>query len=86
MSPFDPTPWLQASLALAAVLGAAWLLGRAARRRRAFSPGRLAVQAALPLDARRRLLLIRCDEREGLVLTGPAGDAWLGWLDAGRAP
>ena len=41
---------------------------------------RLALVQTLPLDARRRLLLLRCDGREFLVLTG-ASDTFLGWID-----
>lgn len=44
--------------------------------------GRLSIRAACALDARRRLVLIACDGREGLLLTGPAGDQFLGWLPA----
>ena len=68
---------------LAAVLLAAWLLRRAgwARPRGA---GRLAIIEALPLDPRRRLLLLRCDDRCALVLTGGPTDLMLGWLPEPR--
>lgn len=80
----DPGAWLQAGGALAAVL---LLLALAARGLRAggLAPRtgrRLAVQEVLPVDARRRLLLLRCDGREVLVLTGGGQDAVLGWLPA----
>jgi flagellar protein FliO/FliZ len=39
------------------------------------------VVTACAVDARRRLVVIRCDGREALLLTGPQGDALLGWLD-----
>jgi flagellar protein FliO/FliZ len=46
-------------------------------------PGRrMAVQEVLALDARRRLLLLRCDGREVLLLTGGNQDALIGWLPA----
>lgn len=68
--------------ALLAVLGLVWLAGAALRRR---APGqgtsRLGVVTACALDARRRLVLVRCDGREALLLTGPQGDAMLGWLE-----
>ncbi len=76
--------WLQAAGALAAVL---LLLAITARGLRwgglSARPGRrLAVQEALALDGKRRLLLLRCDGREALVLTGGGQDALLGWLPA----
>lgn len=94
MTTLDAWPFLQAALALAAVLALAWILGRAARRgglapmgANGRAGGRLSVQAALALDARRRLLLVRCDGREGLLLTGgPGGDSWLGWVEGPRGP
>ncbi|MBY0335374.1 MAG: flagellar biosynthetic protein FliO [Acetobacteraceae bacterium] len=77
------TQGLTALGALAAVLLLAGLAARLARRHgigRTLGQGRLAVTAATALDPRRRLLLIRCDGREALLLTGPAGDQFLGWL------
>ncbi len=41
---------------------------------------RLAVVEALALDPRRRLHLVRCDERTVLLLTGGAQDVVVGWL------
>ena len=77
-------PALQAAGALVAVLGLVWLAGAALRRK---APGagtaRLGVVTACALDARRRLVLIRCDGREALLLTGPQGDAMLGWVEPG---
>lgn len=32
---------------------------------------RLSLSAILPIDSRRRLLLVRCDDKEHLVLVGP---------------
>jgi flagellar protein FliO/FliZ len=80
----DTGPWLQAAGALAAIL---LLLAFGARGLRwgglASRPGRrLAVQEVLALDSRRRLLLLRCDGREVLLLTGGGQDALLGWLPA----
>jgi flagellar protein FliO/FliZ len=77
-------PWLQAAGALAAIL---LLLAFGARglRRSAFAARphrRIAVQEVLALDSRRRVLLLRCDEREVLLLTGGSQDAVLGWLPA----
>ena len=76
---------LSAIAALVAVLGLVWLAGRMARfgglARRPASGGTLVVQDVLVLDARRRLHLIRCEERRVLVLTGGAQDVVVGWLE-----
>lgn len=86
----DPDLWLQAAGALGAVLLLAWLAARALRASplAAHRPGRrLQLQESLALDARRRLLLVRCDGRELLLLTGGTEDRLLGWLPAsGDAP
>lgn len=78
----DLTLYLRFILALAAVLaliaGAAWLV----RRFGLFgvNPGRrpdqrrLAINAVQPLDARRRLVLVRRDGIEHLLLVGGAND------------
>ncbi len=60
-------------IALAVGLGRALRLAGAARS----GGGRLAVIEAVAVDPRRRLVLLRCDGREALVLTGPAGDLLL---------
>jgi len=81
---------LQALGALLAVLGLAWMLARLARRsglaQAAPSGSRLALVAALPLDARRRALLLRVDGREVLLVAGPQGETLLGWLPEGPRP
>jgi flagellar protein FliO/FliZ len=81
-SPFTTT--LTALVALAAVLGLVWLASRAARwgglAPRQTGARRLAVQDAIALDARRRLTLVRCDDRCVLLLTGGAQDVVVGWL------
>lgn len=76
----DLTGYLQFVAALAAVLALILLLAWAARRsglagklgavRGGRLPRRLALIEAMPLDARRRLVLLRCDRREHLVLLG----------------
>ena len=43
--------------------------------------GPLRLEYALPLDARRRLLLVRCGPRRVLLLTGGVQDVVVGWLD-----
>lgn len=81
----DYTTWLQAGSALAAVLLLLWLAARGLRRSGLVArPGRrLTVQEVLAVDARRRLLLVRCDGRDLLLLTGGAQDAVVGWLPQG---
>ena len=78
------SPILSAVAALLAVVGLIWLAGRMARfgglARRPASGGTLLVQDVLVLDARRRLHLIKCDERRVLLLTGGAQDVVVGWL------
>lgn len=72
---------LRMVLGLAAVIGMIGLAALAARKAglssftgAAGQKRRLSVSEMLPLDARRRLALIRCDEREYLVILGPAGE------------
>lgn len=77
----DMADYLRSVMALVLVLGMIlallWLL------RRFGVPGmvparsvtrRLAVVESLSLDGRRRLVLVRHDEREHLLLLGPSGD------------
>jgi flagellar protein FliO/FliZ len=70
---------------LAAVLGALVLLLRGLRAAGvARGAGRrLAVEEAVALDGRRRLILVRCDGRGLLLLTGGGQDAVVGWLPPG---
>lgn len=44
--------------------------------------GRLTVMTTLPLDARRRLVIAKCDMREYLLLLGPNNDLLLAQSDA----
>ena len=75
----DPTDYLRFLAALAFVLGLIALLAWAARRWRlgVAAPGaarRLAVVEVLPLDPRRKLVLVRCDRQEHLLLLGQDGN------------
>jgi flagellar protein FliO/FliZ len=85
----DTTQWLTAAAALAAVLGLVLLGGRLLRASgiapAARAGTRLGVQETLALDPRRRLVLLRCDGREVLLLTGGSQDQVVGWLPE-RAP
>ncbi len=86
------SPFLLAIPALAAVLALIWLaqvLYRLALRSgwlklpAAGIPPlsrRLAVVQALPIDARRKLHLVRCDSGHVLLLTGGPQDLILGWV------
>jgi len=76
--------WALAAAALLGVLGALWLLARGARLA-GLAPAaggnrRIAVREVAALDARRRLLLVRVDGREVLLLTGGGADTVVGWL------
>jgi flagellar protein FliO/FliZ len=75
--------WLTAGLALLFVLGLILLLARLLRAT-GLAPQtagqRLKLQEVLALDARRRVIILRCDGREVLLLTGGPQDLCLGWL------
>ncbi len=62
--------------ALAAVLGMILLAAKLLRASgfAGKAGGRLGLQAALAVDARRRLVLVRADKREFLLLVGGAAD------------
>ena len=79
-----PNTMLSAAAALAAVLLLILAAARLARFTRWAKPprrgaGGMRVQEALALDPRRRLLLVECDGRRLLLLTGPQ-DQIVGWL------
>ncbi len=71
--------WARALFALIATLALIGGAAYGARRLGMLQPGprgpkRLAVAESLMLDPRRRLVLVRCDGREHLLLLSPAGD------------
>lgn len=80
---------LTALAALAAVIGLVLLArsGLALLPRRLGGlavPGRggaLVLEQVLALDARRRLIVVRCEGRRLLLMTGGTQDISLGWLD-----
>jgi flagellar protein FliO/FliZ len=78
------SPILTALAAMAAVLALIWLAQRAARwtgmARRPAGTRLLAMEDALALDARRRLVVVRCGDRRCLLLTGGTQDLVVGWL------
>lgn len=79
----DPQAWATALAALLGVLALILLAGRLARRA-GLAPragqGRITLEESLPLDARRRLVLVRVEGRALLLLTGGAQDQVVGWL------
>jgi flagellar protein FliO/FliZ len=87
----DPSLSIKALLALGAVVLLAFAALRALRAVTigGTKPGgarrRLAVQEVLPLDPKRRLVLVRCDGRDLLLLTGGAAEVSLGWLPGAAA-
>ena len=75
----DPIDYFRFLAALAFVLGLIALFAWAARRWRLGAAGsgaarRLAVIEILPLDPRRKLVLVRWDRREHLLLLGQDGN------------
>ena len=82
----QPGTILLALLSLLAVLALIVGAGRLARSgllapRLAVGGGRMGIVQILALDPRRRLHLIRCDDRHLLILTGGTSDQVVGWLD-----
>ncbi|MEO3474512.1 flagellar biosynthetic protein FliO [Roseomonas sp. CAU 1739] len=78
----DPTSWITAGAALTGVVALILVAGRLARRA-GLAPqgsGRLRIEESLALDTRRRLLLVRCDGRNLVLLTGGSQDQVVGWL------
>ncbi|MGA3400077.1 MAG: hypothetical protein ABSC95_12730 [Acetobacteraceae bacterium] len=75
---------LTAVAALVVVLALVWLGARAARLTglapRPATARILALQDALALDSRRRLLVVRCGTRDVVLLTGGGQDLVVGWL------
>ncbi|MDX6750321.1 flagellar biosynthetic protein FliO [Geminicoccaceae bacterium 1502E] len=72
----DPLRLLAAALVVAGLAALFLLLARRLERLRAGGSGngrRLAVLETCWLDSRTRLLLVRCDRAEHLVLVGQAG-------------
>jgi flagellar protein FliO/FliZ len=78
------SPVLTALAAMAAVLSLIWLAQRAARwsgiARRPSGTQLLALEDALALDSRRRLLVVRCGDRRCVLMTGGTQDLVVGWL------
>jgi len=79
---------LGALAALALVISLVLLAQRAARWG-GMAPrgtGRLAIVEAVTLDPRRRLCLVRCDQRHLLLVTGGTQDVVVGWIEDAPKP
>jgi flagellar protein FliO/FliZ len=84
----DADTWAKALVALAAVLAMLWVAAQLLRIRALPRRGarRLSVEDVIAVDPRRRLLVVRCDGRDALLLTGGTQDVMLGWLPGPGAP
>ncbi|MBY0562811.1 MAG: flagellar biosynthetic protein FliO [Hyphomonadaceae bacterium] len=79
----DWVDWARALFALLATLALIGLAAYGARRLGMMQPGapserRMRIVESLMLDPRRRLVIVRCDAREHLLLLGPTGDLVVG--------
>ena len=75
--------WARAVFALIATLGLLLGVAYGARRLGMLQangqvPKRMRITESLMLDPRRRMVIVRCDEREHLILLGPGGDIVVG--------
>jgi flagellar protein FliO/FliZ len=87
----DWTDWLRALAALIATLALIAGFAYGARRLgmlrpQGQGPRRLTVTESVMLDPRRRLVIVRCDRREHLLLLSPAGDQVVAAMDAIEEP
>lgn len=85
----DWLDWARALFALMATLALIAGAAYGARRLGMLQPGgqaprRLKIAESLMIDPRRRLVIVRCDDREQLVLLSPAGDLVVS--DLGQRP
>lgn len=83
----DWIDWARAMFALIATLALIVGVAYGARRLGMLQPGaqgpkRLKISESLMIDPRRRLVLVRCDGREHLILLGPGGDIVVSDMDA----
>jgi len=81
--------WGRAVFALVATLALIGLVAYGARRLGMIQPGaagvkRLKVLESLMLDPRRRLVVVRFDDRDHLLLLSPAGDRPIAEVAAGE--
>lgn len=79
----DWLDWARAAAALVATLALIGAVAYGARRLGMLRPGalgprRLEVKESLMLDPRRRLVIVRCDGKDRLLLLSPGGDLVIG--------
>lgn len=74
--------WVSAAGALALVLGLLWTGARLLRRGGGTTRAarRIRVVEAVPIDTRRRAVILQVDGREALMVTGGPQDSFIGWL------
>lgn len=86
----DLLDWARALFALIATLALIVGAAYAARRLGMLQPGaagqkRMRITETLMLDPRRRMVIVRVDEREHVLLLGPGGDVVVGEMAAKEA-
>lgn len=79
----DVLDWARSFFALIVTLGLILAVAYGARRLGMLrvgpqTPKRMKVTESLMLDPRRRMVIVRCDDREHLILLGPGGDIVVG--------
>jgi flagellar protein FliO/FliZ len=87
----DLLDWARSLFALIATLALILGVAYGARRLGMLQPTaqgtrRLKISESLMIDPRRRLVIVRCDGREHLMLLSPAGDVVVGETQAEPAP
>jgi flagellar protein FliO/FliZ len=87
----DWLDWARTLFALIATLALIAGAAYAARRLGMLQPGgmapkRMRITETLMLDTRRRMVIVRVDEREHVLLLGPAGDVVVGEMAAKEPP
>jgi len=87
----DLLTWARALFALLATLALIGLVAYGARRLNMLqgvvkAPRRLKITESLMIDPRRRLVVVRFDERELLLLLSPAGDRAISEVAAKNEP
>lgn len=87
----DLLDWARALFALIATLALIAGAAYAARRLGMLQPGgpgpkRMRIAETLMLDPRRRMVIVRVDDREHVLLLGPTGDVVVGGMAAKDPP
>lgn len=87
----DLLDWARSLFALIATLALIVGVAYAARRLGMLQPGapglkRMRITETLLIDTRRRMVIVRIDEREHVLLLGPGGDVVVGEMAAKEMP